>query len=389
MTDFNISNTDTPQGANNKFVRHQPATLQRIFGSADMVPYWIADMDFAIAEPITQELQRLAARSRFAYEFDRDSLFTAISSWFQQRHNLTLAPTKFVQVPSVLAGLALLVRELTESGDGVIIQTPVYHQFKKLINAAGREAVASPLIIEAGQYKMNFDDLTDKFRNHKVMLLCNPHNPVGRVWTDEELTQLLRLADQYGVTVISDEIHADIIYRHHTFNSITKYDGAQHIALIGSPAKTFGMQSIANGYIYTRNNQVLRQITQVTEAMYLGHGNAFTTFATIAAYQQGGTWLDELLTYLEGNLGWMESYIAHHLSGVQLYPVEGTYQMWLNFTDTGLTGKEVKQALVKAKMGLAPGVWFDSKNELFWRMNFAAPQHIIQSSFAHLTQTLA
>lgn len=371
-------------------MRHQPKMLNFIFGESSIDPYWIADMDFEIAEPISKELSRIAERGRYAYEFDGESVLSAISHWYQHRHNLTLNKAQFVQVPGVLTGLALIVRELTNEGDGIIIQTPVYHQFKKIISSAGRKVITSPLLIKDGKYKIDFDDLAEKFAldNVNTMIFCNPHNPVGRVWTEEELTTLIALANKHGVTIISDEIHSDIIYSGHSFNSIIQHDDNKHVALLGSPAKTFGMQSISNGYIYTENEEVLEKLLSVTDSMYLGHGNAFTTFATIAAYQHGEAWLDELLTYLENTVSWVESFVADNLPGVKLYPVEGTYQIWLNFTDTGLSAEKVKSKLVEAKMGLTPGSWFGDGSELFWRMNIATPLVNIQNSFEQLKEAL-
>ena len=271
-----------------------------------------------------------------------------------------------------------------------MIQTPAYHQFSKVISTADRKVVKSPLQIVDGQYQMDFTDLAEKLSAPEVslMILCNPHNPVGRVWHEDELEKLLHLAKEHHVTIISDEIHADIIYTGHKFTSLMALDGGRHVALIGSPAKTFGMQSISNGYIYTENTEILTAIRAVTDSMYLDHGNAFTTFATIAAYEKGDEWVDGLLGYLQGNLEWIKTYLAEELPGVSLYPVEGTYQIWLNFSAIGLSNEALIKTFGQAGFGASPGSWFDSEAKQFARMNFATSRIEIEKAFNRLKTIL-
>lgn len=381
---------DITDGSDNKFIRHSPHMLKQLFGADDVMPFWVADMDFVVAEPITQELKRIADRGVYAYEFDAENVYRAIANWYQARHALSLNTPSLVQVPGVLAGIALLIRELTQPEDGIIIQTPVYHQFFKIIKTANRKMISNPLQITEGRYAMDFVDLENKLKpgQVKAMILCNPHNPVGRVWRPDELKQLVELADQYDVTIISDEIHSDIVYSGHAFNSMMSIAPGRHIALLGS-AKTFGMQSIANGYIYTENEALLEKIKAVVDAMYLSHGNAFTTFGTIAAFKHGGLWLDELLAYLEKTIAWVDDYLHAELPMVKMFPVEGTYQVWLDFRETGWSEKELNQLLVeKAKLGLTPGSWFGKEGRLFMRMNIASPLSKIQQAFKQLKEAI-
>ena len=199
---------------------------------------------FKVAEPITNELQRLVNRGNFAYEFNAGKVYEALANWNLRRHQLELEEKSFIQVSGVLTGIALLIRELTKEGEGVLVQTPVYHQFYKIIQTAKRSIVDNPLKTINGSYQMDFEDLELKLKtkNVKVILLCNPHNPVGRVWKKHELEKLIQLANTYNATIISDEIHSDIVYSHAKFNSIASFSNSeQHIAVLGSPAKTFGM----------------------------------------------------------------------------------------------------------------------------------------------------
>ena len=382
---------DVTDGSDNKFIRHSPHMLKQLFGADDVMPFWLADMDFAVAAPITQELKRIADRGVYAYEFDAENVYRAITNWYQTRHELFLNMQSLVQVPGVLTGIALLIRELTQPEDGIIIQTPVYHQFFNVIKTANRKIISNPLQITEGHYAMDFADLENQLKPSQVkaIILCNPHNPVGRVWRSDELKQLVELATQYDVTIISDEIHSDIIYSGHAFNSMMSIAPDRHVALLGSPAKTFGMQSIANGYIYTENEVLLEKIKVVLDAMYLSHGNAFTTFGTIAAFKYGGMWLDELLAYLEKTITWIDDYLHAELPMIKMFPVEGTYQVWLDFRETGLSEKELNQLLVeKAKLGLTPGNWFGKEGSLFMRMNIASPLSKIQQAFRQLREAI-
>lgn len=374
----------------NNFIRNSSSMLNGIFGTTEVTSFWVADMDFSVANPIKAELQRLVDRGQFAYEFNSQGVFKAISDWYQRRHDLTLSVDSFVQVTGVLTGIALLIRELTEKGDSVLVQSPSYHQFPKVITTAGRTVVKSPLKIIDNHYEMDFDDLETKLSasDVKVMILCNPHNPTGRVWRKEELDHVLKIADRHNVTIISDEIHSDIIHSGHNFTSLMSLDAKKHGALIGSPSKTFGMQSISNGYIYTENQELLSAMRELAESLYVDHGNAFTTFATIAAFEKGEEWLDELLEYLQGNIDWIKDFLLTELPKVKMFPVEGTYQAWFDFSATGLSGDDLVKVFGEAGFGASPGTWFDNEAKHFARMNFANPRSDIEKAFKKLKVTL-
>lgn len=387
-----MSRFDTaPAKTGDFFARHNPERLKGMFGTTEVTPLWVADMDFAVADPIQEALRYVAERGQFAYEINPERIFQAISGWHQRRYGLTLKPENFVAFPGVLTAIALLIRELSDEGDGIVIQVPVYHQFAKLISTAGREIVTNPMINTDGTYTMDFVDLERKLAPEtvKLMLLCNPHNPVGRVWRDDELARLVEIAERHNVTVISDEVHADIIYGDHTFNSLATLDNGRHVTVLGSPAKTFGMQSIANGYIYTENDAFFARMKHIEESMYLGHGNAFTTHATIAAYEKGDAWVDELLVYLQGTIDWVADYLQNELPSISMSPVEGTYQIWLDCSKTGLQGEALVAKMAEAGFGGSPGTWFDEKAACFVRINIAAPRADIQDAFRRFRAVLS
>ncbi|WP_452218666.1 MalY/PatB family protein [Lacinutrix undariae] len=376
----------------NNFAKSNPNYLKGMFGATDVMPLWIADMDFQIAKPIQEALQTLVTRNMYAYEFNTDEVFKAISDWNLKRHQLKLNPKSFVQVAGVLTGIGILIRELTEKGDGILVQTPVYHQFFKVIESAERKVIHNKLKVIGGQYQMDFEDMERKLKtlNIKAILLCNPHNPVGRVWTKEELQKLVDLANQYNVTIISDEIHSDIVYSKAQFNSIASLtNSANHIAVLGSPAKTFGMQSISNGYLYIPNEETHKQVKSIIDSLYLDHGNILSAHATIAAYTKGEEWLDDLLVYLEKTMHWMEDFVQNELPEVTLFKPEGTYQVWLDFSKLNLSDAALKHLVVhQAKLALTPGDWFETSHTQFMRMNVASPLAKIQQAFHQLKKAV-
>ncbi|WP_017220681.1 MalY/PatB family protein [Moritella dasanensis] len=376
---------------NNKFIKHDSNMLKQVYGTDDVTPYWIADMDFPIASPITQAMQQLVSRETYSYEFDSKTVFQAISQWNKTRHNLDLNPEHFVPAPGVLSAIALLIREFTDEGDGVLIQTPVYHQFRRLIESAGRKAVNNTLQIDNDKYVMDFADFEEKLQSGKVkmVLLCNPHNPVGRVWHKTELEQLVAIAKKYNTLIISDEIHGDIVFDEATFTSISSFDYDNSLTIIGSPAKSFGLNSISNGYIYSDNKVLREKIKSTVVSMSLDHENIFTTNATIAAYQHGQAWFDAFLSYTQNTRNWITEFMANELPQVKVFVPEGTNQIWFDFSGLGLKSAQLKSLLTQqAKLALTPGTWFSEPDENFYRMNFASPLAQIQASLTLLKSAI-
>ncbi|APP08696.1 MalY/PatB family protein [Vibrio harveyi] len=374
-----------------KFIKHDSQMLNQVYGTDQVVPYWIADMDFPIASPISQAMQQLVSRETFSYEFDSKMVFQSIADWNKDLHGLELNTDNFVQVPGVLSAIALLIREFTKEGEGVLIQTPVYHQFRRLIESAGRTVVGNTMKIENDYYVMDFELLENQLKSGEVqmILLCNPHNPVGRVWTKAELERMVALAEKYKVMIISDEVHADIVFEGSTFTSMTSLGYENSLTIIGSPAKNFGLNSISNGYIYSDNQALFEKIKATSASLSIDHGNAFTTYATIAAYQQGKEWFEGFYAYTQNNRNWIIEFIEHNLPLVKAFPPQGTNQIWLDFSGLELEPSQLKALLTEeAKMALTPGSWFGEPNENYYRMNFACSLEQIQTSFELLKATV-
>lgn len=391
---------NTLSRGDNTFIKTKPDMLNNFYGTTDVFPYWVADMDFRVAEPITQEIQRLVDRGVFAYEFNEASTFQAMAKWYSTRHSLFLDENNFVQVPGVLSGIALLLRQFTEEGESILIHTPAYHQFANLISKANRKLVKSELFIDEvnelsdvvdNGYQIDFAAFERQIldENVKAMIFCNPHNPTGRVWSQAELEKVVEIAARYQVLIISDEIHSDIVYSGNHFISLASFSYENMITLIGSPAKTFGMHSISNGYTYTNNPSYLTKIKHEIGSMYLDHGNAITSYATIAAYEKGSAWLDEMLEYLEETQHWIRNFIANHIPQIRVFKPQGTYQIWFDFSGLELDEVSLQHLVFKqAKMGLTPGTWFGAQSPQYMRMNIATSRVNIIKSFELLKASI-
>ncbi|MCH4552823.1 MalY/PatB family protein [Aestuariibaculum lutulentum] len=379
---------DIEHNVENHFVKNNPKYLKMVLGTDDVMPLWIADMDFKVAPPITEALNDIVERGVYAYEDISEQVKEAIANWNLKRHGLELNPNNFIQVNGVLTAIAVILRALTEEGDGIMIQTPVYHQFYTAIKTANRTVVENPLKIENGHYAFDFENMEEQLKtgNTKVILLCNPHNPVGRVWNREELQKLVDLANIYNVIIVSDEVHSEIVFSNSKFHSILSFEKTQnHIAVLGSPAKTFGMQSIANGYIYTENKAQFETINSLVTSMYLHQGGALSAYAILAAYTHGHDWVDALVVYLEKTVDWIEIFLKTELPQVRMIRPEGTYQIWLDFSALNISERELKDLVFnKAKVGLALGSTFGTDYQLFMRMNIASPLSKIQRAFQQL-----
>ncbi|MGB0776640.1 MAG: MalY/PatB family protein [Flavobacteriaceae bacterium] len=373
------------------FVKVSPNGYGHLYNSEEVYPFWIADMDFKVAKPIRSAIHDMADRGVFAYEYNNNKLYGAISSWFQRRHDLYLNPNNYVQVNGVLTGIALLLRLFSDKRDGVIINSPVYHMFSHTIRANRRKVVDNPLKFDENRrFSFDFEQLDEQMAKpeNKIFLLCNPHNPVGRVWTRDELEQIKSLSQKHGVLVISDEVHADILYDNHKFISYADVDREGSIVLLGSPAKTFGMQSVATGHIYTEHASYLRKIRSEAEALFIHHGNAITYYMTLAAYNAGDLWVNELIEYLQETINSVKELLSNHLPLVKISPLEGTYQMWMDFSGMNLTEEELENWIFnQAKMGLAPGKQFGEQYESWFRLNFATDRAVILTYLNRLIES--
>ena len=364
------------------------------FGSDDLLPFWVADMDFKVVPAVVERLQARVGHAVFGYEVKTDSYLNAIFQWYEQRHQWTIEPAHLEFCPSILSAVAIFINQHSQPGDGIIIQTPVFFEFRMVIRANERRIVKNPLRRAAGQYQMDFADLAAKAQDprNKVLILCNPHNPVGRVWTKEELMRLGEICQEHDVRVIADEIHADIVYPPHRYTPFTSlaHEAAQNGMACLSPAKTFNIPGLVDAMAVIPNVEQRARFHDFAHRFQINKTNVLAAAAVEAAYSGGAQWVDELLNYLQGNIDFLQRYLSREIPRVKLVEPEGTFLVWLDFRGLGLEVKELEKFLAqKAGLALNPGYWFGREGAGYARMNIACPRAILEEALARLAEAVA
>lgn len=355
----------------------------------DAIPLWVADMDFKTPDPVIEALVKASEHGIFGYSETREDYFLILQKWFSDNYDWEIHPSWLVKTPGVVFAIAMAVRALTHKGDAVMIQRPVYYPFSNLICDNERTLVNNPLIYNDRTYSIDFEDFEAKILDNRVKLfiLCNPHNPVGRVWTREELIRLGDICVKHGVTVVSDEIHADFIYngyRHQVFANI-KPEFADITITCTAPSKTFNLAGLQVSNIIISNRELKNAIKN--EINKTGHGqlNTMGIVACKAAYEHGHEWLQQLKVYLMENLSFVRSFLAERLPQVKLVEPQGTYLGWLDFNELGLSEAELEKLIVSdAKLWLDGGTMFGEEGKGFQRINIACPREVLEKAFLQL-----
>lgn len=359
------------------------------FGRDDLLPFWVADMEFKAPSVVNDSLTKRAKNGIFGYEHKPDRLNNSIINWYANRHQWQINPSDLCFSHSVMNAIAILINQHTEKGDGVIIQAPVFFEFRLAIMENKRKVIRNPLKQVDGHYQMDFTDLEEKAINPrtKMLILCNPHNPVGRVWTRKELERVAEICKKHQVLVIADEIHADIVYSGHQyipFASLSEEVAQQSFSCL-SPAKTFNIASVTEAIVVISNESYRERYEAFIHRYLLNKANTFTVTAMETAYEQGGEWLDELLIYLQGNLNYLDDYLKEHIPKVKLVKTEGTFLAWLDFRELGLEAKPLEAFIAQeARIAINPGYWFGRQGAGFARMTIACPQSMLKEGLSRL-----
>ena len=366
--------------------------LEQRFGTKDVLPMWVADMDFMSPPPVIEALRQRVEHGVYGYTIRTDSYFEAIVNWLQRRHQWNIEKEWIAHSPGVVPALSLIISTFAKPGDKVLIQSPVYHHFAHSIQAQGRIVQNNPLNLANGRYTMDFDNLEANIDDDvKLMILCNPHNPVGRVWTREELAKLGQICMRHNILVVSDEIHCDIVYKNHThipFASISE-EIAQNSMTCIAPSKTFNLLGLQTSSIIIPNQRLREEFNQAMDRLSLCSPNLFGVVALEAAYRDGEDWLNQLLNYLEGNVDYLLQYIAEHLPQLRATRPEGTYLIWLDCRNLGLSMSELdKFMLQKARIALNEGYIFGGGGEGFMRMNIACPRSVLKQCLRQLSEAV-
>ena len=356
---------------------------------ADILPLWVADMDFRAPDEVITALKERVEHGIFGYSEPKPDYYETLCKWFYRRHSWNPDPKKFVLTCGVVFAINTLIRALTNEGDAVIICQPVYYPFSESVETNGRKLVVSELINDGGYYTFNYDDFEKKIVENgvKLFILCNPHNPVGRVWTRQELEKIGGICLKHGVFVISDEIHSDFVYgeHKHTVFSDVNPSFENNCAICTAPTKTFNLAGlhIANTYICC--DEVRKKFIAELDKQGYSQPNIMGFVACKAAYEHGESWLEQLKVYLAENIEFVREYIAVNLPRVGFTEPEGTYLVWLDFSALGLDDKQLERLIVdKAGLWLDDGYIFGAGGSGFERINIACPRSILKTALERI-----
>ena len=348
----------------------------------DVLPLWVADMDFKTSSYVEDALIERVKHGIFGYSEVQEEYFHAVAGWMSRRHGWKVKQGWLIKTPGVVFALAMAVKAFTEAGDCVLIQQPVYYPFSEVIEDNKRIIVSNDLYLgEDNRYHIDFDDFERKIAAHriKLFLLCNPHNPSGRVFTKEELTRMGDICLKYGVIVVSDEIHNDFVFRgEHTVFASVKKEYEEIAVICTSPSKTFNLASMLVSNIFIPNKHLKRRFRREGDAAGISQLSVLGLAATRAAYEYGDEWYEKMLGYVRENISYVKQYVHENLPGVNVVEGEGTYLVWLDFRESGVEAEELDRRIIQdAKLWLDSGKIFGAAGKGFQRINVAAPRKIV------------
>lgn len=357
------------------------------FGKADLLPLWVADMDFRTPDFIVDAIRKRTEHEIFGYTMRGDGYHQAIVNWLKRRHNWAIKPEWISFSPGVVAGLTLAIEGLSNPGDGVIVQPPVYFPFFDSVNGTGRKLIENPLRIENGRYYFDFDDLKRKITPEtRLLLLSNPQNPGGMAWTKDELKELAGICIDNKILIISDEIHSDLIFDGHQFTPLAGISDeiAQNCVICMAASKTFNTAGLTTSFLIIPNRRHWAAYEREMRLPHLHMGNIFGTVALEAAYTHGDEYVTQLMEYVQGNYYFLEEFFNQHLPEVKVMRPEATFLIWLDFSAFGLTDEKLHKKLIDAGVGLSRGNQFGKQGSGFMRMNIGCPRSILEEALSKI-----
>ncbi len=361
-----------------------------IFQNREVLPMWVADMDFETPDFIRQAVAKRALHPVYGYTFRDEEYYQSIISWMSRRHSWHVERDWIVFSPGVVPALNMVVLALTSPGDKVIVQPPVYFPFFTAVKDHERELVYNELLCVNNRYLINFELLEQQAKDARLLILSNPHNPVGRCWTRDELSRLGDICLQNNMMVLSDEIHGDLVLppnKHQVFANIS--EALSGITITAhAPSKTFNLAGLSTSSLIIRDEEIRKKVKSVVQKLHLEMGNIFGNEATKAAFQQGDAWLDQLLVYLNENIRLTQSFLADQLPDLKVFVPEATYMIWLDFAAFGLDDKSLREKMIhEAGLGLSPGIDFGPGGSLKMRLNVACPRSVLLNALQKLVLT--
>ncbi|MFJ1378170.1 MalY/PatB family protein [Capnocytophaga canimorsus] len=366
-------------------------TLQERWGRTDLLPLWVADMDFRTPPFIVDTLKKRIENEVFGYTCKPKCWYDAIIDWQSRRHNWQIAPEMISFTPGVVPALAMAVQALTQPSDKVLIQPPVYFPFAMVVNNNHRTLVNSPLDFKDGQYHINFERLQRDIKGCKLFLFCHPHNPGGRVWTKEEMQKVAEICHENNVIVVSDEIHADLTlppFKHIPFATVSEKAKNNSITF-ASPSKAFNMAGFSSSYAVIENPEIRKKFQQYVEGNMLCDGNIFAFQTVVSAYKQGESWLNQMLDYVQQNINFLVDYIREHIPQIHVIVPQASYLVFLDFRPLKLSQEQIVHLCVDgAKLALNDGAIYGEEGEGFMRINLACPRSVVACALKQLKEAI-
>jgi cystathionine beta-lyase len=362
-------------------------TKQR-FGGENLLPMWVADMDFRAPQKVLDALHEIVEHGIFGYPAHSKTVDQAVQSWLSRRYNWKIDTSSLIYTAGIVPTISYIIQAFTEPGDQVIIQTPVYYPFYDVVNKNNRELIKNPLAFDGDHYEMDLAQLESEITEKtKMIVLCHPHNPVGRVWKRNELEALADICQKYNLLVVSDEIHADLLFKgetHIPFASVSD-DAASRTFTCLAPSKTFNLAGIQTSYVVVENKQLHTKLANHLSNSFANMTNSFAEAATEAAYTHGEEWLEELMSYVEDNYHFVRQYVNEHMPKLRVMDSEGTYLLWLECSNLPLSPAERKKWLIEeAQVALNPGMIFGEEGKHFERINLACPRATLQEGLERI-----
>lgn len=370
--------------SNTHSVKWDPDVLYKTFGVDNLLPLWIADMDFEAAPAIKEAMIKVAEHGIYGYSRTTKHM-DAFRDWVKRRFAWTIESDWLLNTPGIVTAFKVAIQTYTRPGDNVLIQRPVYYPFTDAIVGNGRHVVSNSLMLDDGRYQIDFDDFEEKAKdpNTTMFLLCSPHNPVSRIWTKDELARMMEICMTHDVLVVSDEIHADLVMpgnKHYPTASVDeKYK--DNVVTLMAPSKTFNLAGLQMSYVVISDDDKRRKFARTLEQSSIEIVNSFSFEGAIAAYNDSEDWLEALIEYIHENYKYAKAYFEKELPEVGIHELEATYLMWMDFRSLDLTLDELTEVIFrKSKVGLDGGDWFGPEGDGFMRMNLACPRSMVKQA---------
>ena len=358
------------------------------FGRNDLLPMWVADMDFESPPEVVEAIVSRAKHGIYGYTARSKAYYESIVNWLYRRHGWKIKEEWIAHAPGVVAAVHIAIMALSHPGDRVVVQTPVYYPFFKAIKETGRQLILNPLKESDGRYSMDFEDLERKVDSRtKIIILCSPHNPVGRVWRRDELSRLGEICLNRNIKIISDEIHSDLVFGNnkHIPTAMISDEVSSITLTCVAPSKTFNLAGLSSAAVISSSSELLGEYSNMMSTVGAGMSNVFGTVALETAYNNGERWLEQLLEYINGNFVYMRDFLKTNFPELRVADLEGTYLAWIDFRNTGMSVEELRSFLYeKAKVGFEDGSIFGEEGEGFMRVNLACPRAIVEEAMKRL-----